>query len=91
MPNIVYYSLSSSSRCFAPQAPTNEAFAKIPADELNYLLQHPDVLRDVLFYHILDHRVYAQEITNFGHAVTLNRQELIFFVNSSAVVSYACP
>ena len=72
---------------FSLQAPTNEAFAKIPADLLDYLLKHPLELQYVLNYHIVDHRVYAQEITNFGYAITLNREEIIFFVNSSGVVS----
>lgn len=67
-------------------APTDAAFAKIPASELQYLLAHPDALREVLFYHLLDHRVYSEEITNFGHARTLNGQELIFFVNSTGVI-----
>jgi transforming growth factor-beta-induced protein len=67
-------------------APTNDAFAKIPANELNYLLAHPDALRNVLFYHLTGFRVYAEEIANFGRVPTLNRQELIFFVNSSGVL-----
>jgi len=67
-------------------APTNAAFAKIPANELNYLLSHPDALRNVLFYHLTGFRVYSEEIKNFGRVPTLNRQELIFFVNSSGVL-----
>ena len=46
-------------------APTNEAFAKIPTDTLNYLLAHPDELRPIILYHAVDHRIYADEIVNF--------------------------
>jgi uncharacterized surface protein with fasciclin (FAS1) repeats len=66
-------------------APTNEAFAKIPTDTLNYLLAHPDELRAVLFYHIVDHRIYADEIQNFQRERTLNGGEMVFIVNGSGV------
>ncbi len=33
-------------------APTNAAFAKIPAPLLNYLVSNPDVLKKVLLYHV---------------------------------------
>jgi len=68
-------------------APTDAAFAKLPANELAYLLAHPDALRDVLFYHLTEFRIYASEITNFGRVPTLfNRQEIVFFVNASGVL-----
>jgi uncharacterized surface protein with fasciclin (FAS1) repeats len=44
---------------FTVFAPTNEAFAALPAATLQYLLAHPEQLRIVLFYHLLDHRVYS--------------------------------
>lgn len=67
-------------------APTDAAFAKIPANELNYLLTHPDALRAVLFYHLLDHRVYAQEIVNFEQQRTLNGESILFLTNASGAV-----
>ena len=38
---------------FTVFAPTNEAFAKIPAGVLNFLLANPDALADVLLYHVV--------------------------------------
>jgi uncharacterized surface protein with fasciclin (FAS1) repeats len=37
---------------FTVFAPTNDAFARIPAPVLNYLLSNPDVLKQVLLYHV---------------------------------------
>lgn len=37
---------------FTVFAPTNEAFAKIPPGILQYLLSNPDVLTQVLLYHV---------------------------------------
>jgi uncharacterized surface protein with fasciclin (FAS1) repeats len=33
-------------------APTNQAFAKVPTAILDYLLDHPSVLKEVLLYHV---------------------------------------
>ena len=38
---------------FTVFAPTNDAFAKIPAGVLNFLLANPDALTDVLLYHVV--------------------------------------
>jgi uncharacterized surface protein with fasciclin (FAS1) repeats len=38
---------------FTVFAPTNEAFAKIPASVLNFLLANPEALADVLLYHVV--------------------------------------
>ncbi|HET9445926.1 MAG TPA: fasciclin domain-containing protein [Steroidobacteraceae bacterium] len=38
---------------FTVFAPTNDAFAKIPAGVLNFLLANPDALADVLLYHVV--------------------------------------
>jgi len=66
-------------------APTNEAFAKIPKATLEYLLAHPDELRPILFYHLTDHRIYADEIKNYQRERTLDGREIAFIVNSTGV------
>jgi len=66
-------------------APNDAAFAKIPANTLAYLLAHPRELDNVLTYHVLDRRVYAEEITNLGQERTLQGEFLIFFVNGATV------
>lgn len=66
-------------------APNDAAFAKIPANTLAYLLAHPRELDNVLFYHVLDRRVYAEEITNLAQERTLQGEFLVFFVNGNGV------
>jgi len=66
-------------------APTDAAFAKLPASTLAYLLAHPDELRHVLFYHVLDHRLYAAEVKNFLVQATLIREEIVFLANSTGI------
>jgi transforming growth factor-beta-induced protein len=59
-------------------APTNTAFNNLPAGELQYLLQHPQELFDVLAYHVLGAvREYSTEIPA-GQSIqrTLNGQDL---------------
>jgi len=67
-------------------APTNDAFAALPAATLAYLLAHPVELREVLFYHVLDHRVYSEEIKPFGVARTLEGEEIVFIVDGGKVL-----
>jgi len=67
-------------------APTDDAFAKLPAATLAYLLAHPVELRHVLEYHVLDHRVYAAQIQNFQQERTLINEPIVFLVNATGVL-----
>ena len=58
--------LSAPNGPFTVFAPNNDAFAKLPAAELQYLLAHPAELRAILFYHVTDHRIYADEIKDYA-------------------------
>jgi len=78
--------LSAPNGPFTVFAPNNDAFAKLPAAELQYLLAHPAELRAILFYHVTDHRIYADEIKDYARARTLNGQELVFFVAANGTV-----
>lgn len=46
---------------FTVFAPTNEAFAKIPADKLNALKNDPEKLKMVLLYHVLSMKVASSD------------------------------
>lgn len=67
-------------------APTNTAFNNLPAGELQYLLQHPTELFEVLAYHVLGAvREYSTEIpAGTSLQRTLNGQDLTI-VNSNGV------
>ncbi len=43
-------------------APSNEAFSKLPPDVLNGLLQNPEKLAQLLFYHVVPSRIAAGDL-----------------------------
>lgn len=47
---------------FTVFAPTNEAFAKLPAEVVAYLGMHPEVLTSVLTYHVIPGKVLAADV-----------------------------
>ena len=53
-------------------APTNAAFAKVPADQLNALLNDPEQLKAVLLYHVVPGKVMAADVVNLTTADTVN-------------------
>jgi len=78
--------LSMPNGPYAVFAPTNDAFAKLPANVLNYLLSHPADLRNVLFYHLLPFRVYAEEIKNFARFRTIQGGDIVFNIDAAGAV-----
>jgi len=78
---------------FTVMAPNDAAFAALPPGTLQYLLQHPQELAQVLLYHVVDQRgdygrgrIYADEIRNFEEVFTLAGQPLVFVVNGGKVL-----
>jgi uncharacterized surface protein with fasciclin (FAS1) repeats len=55
---------------FTVFAPTDAAFAKLPAGALEGLLANPDQLRAVLLYHVVPGRVTAAQVTGLESATT---------------------
>jgi uncharacterized surface protein with fasciclin (FAS1) repeats len=47
---------------FTVFAPTNEAFAKVPAKTMSDLAAHPDKLKAVLAYHVVPGKVMAADV-----------------------------
>ena len=56
-------------------APTNAAFAKVPAKTMDALAADPAKLKDVLTYHVLPIKVMAADVRN-GDVKTLNGASL---------------
>jgi len=71
---------------FTVFAPTNEAFAKLPASTLESLLkpENKQKLTDILTYHVIPSKVMAADVTS-GTVKTVNGEELTFAVNGSNV------
>jgi uncharacterized surface protein with fasciclin (FAS1) repeats len=71
---------------FTVFAPTDEAFAKIPAADLEALLADQQDLRSVLTYQVVPGRVYAEDVVNLSSAVTVNGQALDVTVKDPKVL-----
>merc|ERR1712151_509592 len=74
---------------FTVFAPTNEAFAKLPADLLNKLLEPKNIkqLQSVLEYHVVSGAaVYSKDLQPVNHVKTLEGEKLLVEVKSSGVI-----
>ena len=79
---------------FTVFAPTNDAFAKVPAPVLNLLLSDPGALTSVLLYHVTGGRqdlrftfVAPRDIkTVQGQEVFAERERDTLFINNSRVI-----
>lgn len=60
----------SGSGPFTVFAPSEEAFAKLDPAQVNFLLRNPDILAEVLLFHVLDVEVFAGDIPSGGVTVT---------------------
>lgn len=56
---------------FTVFAPTDEAFAKLPAGTLESLLANPEQLKQVLTYHVVAGKVMAADVVNLKEAKTV--------------------
>jgi uncharacterized surface protein with fasciclin (FAS1) repeats len=87
--------LLSGEGPFTLFAPTNAAFMQIPEAELTTLLTNPEMLRQILSYHIVPAFVMAREARELTSAPTLEGSELALrvesgnlLVNESRVVKF---
>jgi uncharacterized surface protein with fasciclin (FAS1) repeats len=72
---------------FTVFAPTDEAFAKLPAGTLADLLkaENKDKLRAILTYHVVAGKVTAAQVVKLTSAKTVNGQEVQISHDSSGV------
>jgi len=61
---------------FTVFAPSDAAFAKIPADQLEALLANEEALREVLTYHVVPGRVMAADVVELASAKTVQGQSV---------------
>lgn len=68
-------------------APTDEAFAQLPAGTVESLLkpQNRDLLRSILLYHVVPGRVEAEQVVGLTRADALNGQRLSIKVDDQGV------
>ena len=61
---------------FTVFAPTDEAFAKLPAGTLDALLADPKQLESILLYHVASGKVMAEDVAKMGFVDTLLNRSL---------------
>ena len=66
----------SSPGPFTVFAPTDEAFAKLPAGTIDALLKDKAKLTSILTYHVVSGKVMADDVKTLSSAVTVQGQEL---------------
>jgi len=70
---------------FTVFAPTNEAFAKLPAGTVEALLQDKEKLTAILLYHVVPGRVAAADVVKLSSAKTVNGQSVKIMVKDGKV------
>ena len=70
-------------------APSDEAFAKLPAGTVASLLENPDRLREVLLYHIVDGTVDSGAVAGLKTAKSLMGQQLAIDTSSGVKINNA--
>jgi uncharacterized surface protein with fasciclin (FAS1) repeats len=70
---------------FTVFAPTDEAFAKLPAGTVESLLANPELLRAVLTYHVVPGRVMASDVVGLRSANTVQGGALPIRVHDGKV------
>ena len=75
---------------FTVFAPTDEAFAAVPADQLQALLADPEALKQVLLYHVVAGAVMSTDLTDGMEAATVQGAPVKFMLaDGSAMVNDA--
>lgn len=75
---------------FTVFAPTDEAFAKLPAGTLDKLLANPDELKAILLYHVVSGEVMAAQAAKLTTAKTVNGADIkISAMNGGVMINQA--
>lgn len=72
---------------FTVFAPTDEAFAKIPADQLNAILADKDLLTSILTYHVVSGKVMASDVASLDSATSLQGTDIIVSTDNGVKVN----
>ena len=78
---------------FTVFAPTDEAFAALPAGTLDALLADPEALKKVLLYHVVEGKVTSDQIVGMttatsveGSPIAISVKDGVVYLNDSAKV-----
>ena len=71
---------------FTVFAPTDEAFAKLPAGTVDALLKDPEKLRGILTYHVVSGKVMAADVVKLKTAKTVQGGSVMIQAKSGHVM-----
>jgi len=76
---------------FTVFAPTNEAFAKLPAGTVEELLkpENKEKLAGILTYHVVSGKVMSKDLSNGQKAATVNGQEVTVTIKDGVHIDTA--
>jgi uncharacterized surface protein with fasciclin (FAS1) repeats len=74
---------------FTVFAPTDEAFAKIPADQLEAILADKELLTSILTYHVVAGKVLAEDVVKLSSATTVQGSDVAIVVADNVKVNDA--
>lgn len=75
----------SNDGSFTVFAPTDDAFAKLPAGTVEALLEDIPALTSILLYHVVEGNVMAEDVVKLNSATTLNGQDVMIKVDMGKV------
>lgn len=67
-------------------APTNAAFAKVPSDQLAAVLNDPDMLNNVLLYHVMTGQMSAKQVMSVKSAKTVQGTNVTVMTSGGRVM-----
>jgi len=71
---------------FTVFAPTDDAFAKLPAGTVEALLEDIPALTDILLYHVVDGKVMAADVVELESAEALSGESLAIMIDGEKVM-----
>lgn len=74
---------------FTVFAPTDEAFAKIPADKLAEILADKELLTSILTYHVVAGKVAASEVVKLTSATTVQGSDVKVSTENGVMINNA--
>ena len=74
---------------FTVFAPTDEAFAKLPAGTVEALLKDIPKLKAILTYHVVAGQVEAKDVVKLAKATTVNGQDLTIGTSDGVTINDA--
>jgi uncharacterized surface protein with fasciclin (FAS1) repeats len=67
-------------------APTDAAFAKLPAGTVDTLIAKPDQLREILLYHVVPGNVTSDQVVKLDRATTAQGSDVTIAVRDGSVM-----